>query len=212
MAFLDGLLVVHLLLNFLILGTSRIRAVVQAVALQGVILGLLPLLVHRPAHTQAVLVCLVTALLKGAIIPGMLFRAMRQLPIRREVEPLVGLITSMVLGAVGTALAIAFSRQLPLVEGAASGLLVPAALSSVFAGFLILTTRVKAITQATGYLMLENGIFIFGMQLLEAMPLMVEMGALLDLVVGIFVMGIIISHINREFASVNTERLAALKE
>lgn len=79
-------------------------------------------------------------------------------------------------------------------------------------GFLILTTRRKAISQAVGYLVLENGIFLFGLLLLEAMPFLVEVGVLLDLFVGVFVMGIIINHINREFASVGTQHLAALKE
>ena len=84
----------------------------------------------------------------------------------------------------------------------------PASLATVLTGFLLLTTRSKAITQVIGYLVLENGIFIFGLLLLEAMPFLVEIGVLLDLFVGIFVMGIIINHINREFASLDTRRLA----
>ncbi len=84
--------------------------------------------------------------------------------------------------------------------------------STVVTGFLILTTRLKAITQVIGYLVLENGIFIFGLLLLEALPLLVELGVLLDLFVGVFVMGIIMYHINREFASVSTQLLSALKE
>ena len=79
-------------------------------------------------------------------------------------------------------------------------------------GFLVLTTRRKAITQVVGYLVLENGIFIMGLCLLEAMPFLVESGVLLDLFVGIFVMGIIINHIHREFASLDTGRLSALKD
>jgi len=63
-----------------------------------------------------------------------------------------------------------------------------------------------------GYLMLENGIFIFGTLLTEAMPLMVEAGAVLDLLAGIFVMGIIINQISREFSSIDTSRMTALRE
>ena len=88
----------------------------------------------------------------------------------------------------------------------------PASFATVLTGFLLLTTRIKAITQAIGYLVLENGIFIFGMLLVEAMPFLVEIGVLLDLFVGIFVMSIIIHHINREFASLDTRRLSSLKE
>ncbi|MEJ2699767.1 MAG: hypothetical protein P8Z70_08930 [Desulfuromonadales bacterium] len=63
-----------------------------------------------------------------------------------------------------------------------------------------------------GYLMLENGIFIFAILLSAAMPLMVEAGVLLDLLVAIFVMGIVINQINREFSTLNTERLSSLRE
>jgi hydrogenase-4 component E len=79
-------------------------------------------------------------------------------------------------------------------------------------GFLLLITRRKALTQVLGYLVMENGIFIFAVLLSEAIPLMVEAGILLDLLVGIFVMGIVLNHINQEFSTINTERLTALKE
>ncbi len=81
----------------------------------------------------------------------------------------------------------------------------PASLATVLTGFIVLTTRRKAITQVAGYLILENGIFIMGLTLVEAMPFLVEVGVLLDLVVGIFVMGIMIYQINREFSSLDTD-------
>ncbi len=88
-------------------------------------------------------------------------------------------------------------------------LLVVVALITVLIGLLILVSRTLALTQVLGYIVLENGIFLFGTLLLEAMPFLVEIGALLDLFVGIFVMGIIINHINREFSSLDTARLSA---
>jgi hydrogenase-4 component E len=113
---------------------------------------------------------------------------------------------------VATALTFAFTNQLPLAPQHKGLLFVPAAIATLLTGCLILTTRKKAITQVTGYLILENGIFIFGLLLTEAMPLMVEAGAILDLLVGIFVMGIIINQISREFSSIDTSRLTTLKE
>jgi hydrogenase-4 component E len=82
----------------------------------------------------------------------------------------------------------------------------------VLSGFIVLETRRKAITQAAGYLMLENGVFILGLGLLDAIPFVVEAGVLLDLFVAIFVMGIIIYRINQAFASLDTARLSNLKE
>lgn len=209
---LDTLLVLVLLLNLFALGTSRIRVVIRAVALQGTVLGLMPLLVHEVVGVRVVLVALVTIAMKGVAIPAMLHKAMRDAQIKREVEPFIGLIPSMLLGAVATGLAVAFAQRLPLLHEHVGLLLVPASLSTVLTGFLLLTTRLKAISQVLGYLVLENGVFIFGLLLLEAMPLLVELGVLLDLLVAIFVMGIILNHISREFSSMDTRRLASLKE
>jgi hydrogenase-4 component E len=137
---------------------------------------------------------------------------MRDAEMRREIKPLVGHVASLLLGAMATGAAVLFGRVLPLAPAHVGSLLVPASLATVLTGFLILCTRRKAINQVVGYLVLENGIFIMGLCLLEAMPFLVEVGVLLDLLVAVFVIGIIINHINREFASLDTARLSTLKE
>lgn len=208
----DAFLVLVLLLNFFVLGSSRIRAIIHTVAAQGVLLGVLPLLVHGQFGPREAAVSAGAIALKAVVIPRMLMRAMADLPIRREIEPLVGYRTSLILGAVATAASLALAGRLPIAETTAVHLLVPASIATILTGFIVLTTRVKAITQVLGYLILENGVYIFGLLLLEAMPFLVEIGVLLDLFVAIFVMGIMINHISREFASVSTERLSALKE
>jgi hydrogenase-4 component E len=208
----DPLLVLVLLLNFFLLGTSRLRAIIDGSALQGVLLGMLVIFVHRGVGLQSGVVASAAILIKGVLIPSLLHRAMREAAIRREIEPLVGYITSLLLGAIATGAAVLFARVLPLAPAHVGSLLVPASLATVLTGFLILCVRRKAITQVVGYLVLENGIFIMGLCLLEAMPFLVEVGVLLDLLVAVFVIGIIINHINREFASLDTARLSALKE
>jgi hydrogenase-4 component E len=210
--FVDPLLIVALALNFVALGVSRIRGVINAVALQGMLLGFFPLLIHPEISLRVVLLVVVTVVLKGIVIPGFLVHAMREADIQHEVKPVVNYVTSLLLGAVGTALALVFSYTLPLADEHTDLLLVPASLATVWTGFLMLTTRRKAIMQVLGYLLLENGIFLFGLLLLEAMPFLVEIGVLLDLFTGVFVMGIIVHHISREFASISTEHLAELKE
>jgi hydrogenase-4 component E len=209
---LDSFLIAALALNFVALGVSRIRAVINAVAIQGILLGMLPVLVHSEIGVRGILLMVVTILLKGVVIPGFLVHAMREADIQHEVKPVVNYMTSLLLGAVGTALAIVFASTLPLADEHAGVLLVPASLATVWTGFLMLTTRKKAIMQVLGYLLLENGIYLFGLLLLEAMPFLVEVGVLLDLFTGVFVMGIIIHHISREFASISTEHLTELKE
>jgi hydrogenase-4 component E len=210
--FVDPLLILALALNFVALGVSRIRGVISAVALQGILLGILALLVHPVVELRGILLVVVTIGLKGFIIPRFLVHAMREANIQHEVKPVVNFMSSLMLGALGTGLAMVFAYTLPLAEEHKHSLLVPASLSTVWTGFLMLTTRRKAINQVLGYLLLENGIFLFGLLLLEAMPFLVEVGLLLDLFTGVFVMGIVIHHISREFTSISTEYLSELKE
>jgi hydrogenase-4 component E len=208
----DPVLVLVLLTNFFLLGTSRLRAVINGTALQGVLLGTLALLVHHDLSLQPVLVAVGATVIKAITIPALLSKAMREAAIRREVEPFIGYILSLVLGATGTGLSMLFADTLPLAPQHVGSLLIPTSLSTVITGFILLTTRRKAITQVAGYLVLENGIFIMGLTLIEAIPFFVEVGVLLDLLVAIFVMGIIMLQINREFASLDTTRLSTLKE
>lgn len=209
---LDPLLVATLLLNFVMLGAVQLRTVIQAVALQGILIGIMIVVVHSTVTVWVLVMAGIAIALKGVLIPRMLFHAMREVVTRREVEPIIGFIASLLLGGVGTALAVLFAKTLPISHEHIKSLVVPASLSTVLVGFLILTTRAKAITQVVGYLVLENGIFIFGLLLVEAMPFLVEIGALLDLFVAIFIMGVIIYKISQEFSTVSTRKLSALKE
>lgn len=208
----NPVLVLVLLLNFFVLGTSRIDAIITGAALQGAVLGVLALVMHGVDEALPAVVAVVSVVLKGLVIPTMLRRAMRDAAVRREVEPLIDFIPSLLACAVATGAALLFTRTLPLATKHVGSLLVPASLATVLSGFLVMSTRRKAITQAAGYLILENGVFILGMGLLDAVPFAVEAGVLLDLVVAIFVMGIIIYRINQTFASLDTGRLVILKE
>lgn len=209
---LNTILVIVLVMNLFALGTSRILAVIRIVAAQGELLGILPLLMHESLTLPVVVAAVAAVGLKGIVIPSIMMRALRDAQIKREVEPLIGLLPSIILGALATAFALLFSGQLTLSDSSTSSLIVPASISTALVGFILLTTRYKAISQAVGYLVLENGIFIFGMLLIEALPLVVEMGMLLDLFVGVFVISIIANHINRAFSSMDTRRLVSLKE
>jgi hydrogenase-4 component E len=200
-------------IDFFVLASSRMGAAIRVVAIQGVVLGALPLLLAPPGHPLGHYALLAGGALaiKGVVIPWLMFRAIREASIRREMAPVVGFVPSMVLGGIGVALAFAFSSRLPLPEPA-HPFLVPTALSTAWAGMLLVVSRRKAVNQVLGFLVLENGVFVFGLLLSGFMPLMVEAGVLLDLFAAVFVMGIVMFHINREFSSLDTEKLSALKD
>jgi hydrogenase-4 component E len=199
-------------LNLLALGSSRLPAIIRTMAVQGVILGLLPLVIEPAFGWLVALVAFVTVGVKGFVIPTLLRRAMRTANIEREITPFIGFVPSLLLGAVGTIAAVAAARALPLLPEDAGTLVVPGALASIFAGFVLLVGRVKAISQVCGFLILENGIYLFGMLLIRSTPLLVESGILLDLVVAVFVIGIIVDRIQRAFDSLDTRKLTVLRE
>ncbi|HEY6097921.1 MAG TPA: NADH-quinone oxidoreductase subunit K, partial [Anaeromyxobacter sp.] len=178
------------------------------------LLGALPLLLLEERHSlgHALLLGGGALAIKGFLIPAVMFRAIREASIRREMEPIVGFVPSMVLGGLGVALAFAFASRLPLPNGPAHAYLVPTALATVWCGLLLVVSRKKAVNQVLGFLVLENGVYVFGLLLSDFMPIMVEAGVLLDLFAAVFVMGIVMFHINREFSSLDTEKLSALKD
>jgi hydrogenase-4 component E len=199
-------------LNLLALGSGRLPSLITAVAAQGMILGVMPLVIEHHFEWMVALVALGTVAGKGFVIPTLLRRAMRTANIEREVEPSIGFVPSLLLGAGGTIAAVGLNRALPLLPEHVGLLLVPGAFACVLTGFVLLVGRSKAISQVCGYLILENGIYLFGLLLIQATPLMVEAGILLDLTVGVFVIGIIVDRIQRAFDSLDTRKLTVLRE
>lgn len=200
-------------LNLLALGTSRLPVLIQAVAAQGVLLGLLPLVLKYPElNWQVALLTLATIAGKGLFIPYLLNRAMRTANISREMEPFIGYIPSLLLGAVATIVAVFLTKHLPLLPEHAASFHVPAALALTLTGFILLIGRVKAISQVCGYLILENGIYLFGLLLIHATPMLVESAILLDIIVSVFIIGIIVNRIQRAFDSLDTRKLTTLHE
>lgn len=199
-------------LNLLALGTSRLPALIRAMSAQGVILGVMPVLMEHELDWRVALIAVATVAGKGLVIPSLLRRAMRAVQIDRELDPLIGFVPSLLLGAGGAIAALALTQVLPLLPEHKGSLLVPGALATVLTGFVLMIGRTKAISQVCGYLILENGIYLFGLLLIEAMPLMVEAGVLLDVTVGVFIIGIIVDRIQRAFDSLDTRKLTALRE
>lgn len=207
------LLLLVVLTDFVVLGTSRMSTCIRAIALQGLLLAALPVSLHPGWSVHILGLAMGTAAVKAVALPWFLGWAIREANVRREVEPLVGFVTSLLIGAALVAAAFAVAPTLPLPGiGAGGGLLVAVALSNVLTGLFVLTSRLKALTQVVGYLMLENGIFVFGLTQAVRVPFLLELGVLLDVFVAVFVMGIVVFHINREFDSMSSSRLEELKE
>lgn len=210
---LDVILVFLVLTSLWLLGSSRLRACIQAVAFQGALLGLIPVFAEWPRISLRIAgVALVSTAIKAFVLPALLRRAVREANVRTEVDPLIGFTTSILLGIGLWGLAMHLAGRLPMGAQHVSPLLVPVAIFTVLCGLLLIVSRNTAVMQVIGYMVLENGIYIFGWAFAVEEPLLVEMGVLLDVFVAVFVMGIIIYHLSREFDSIETDELASLKD
>ena len=208
------LVVLVTLVNLKLLGSSRVASCIRTAALQGVLLGVLAMASSKDGLTlHAAALAAVSIALKGFVFPWLLLRALREANVRHEVEPVVGFGVSMLLGVLMIGASFWIAGRLPLPEGVqASPLVVPAALFTLLVGLFMIVARRKALTQVVGYLSLENGIYAFGLGFALKEAMLVELGILLDAFMAVFVMGIAIFHISREFDHMDADELSALKD
>lgn len=208
----DTIMIFLVLTNLTLLGLSRLGTCIRVVAVQGVVLGLLPLLLNEwSLELHLVLFSIAIISLKGIVFPWILRKTLRDLNTQREIEPFVGYGTSIALGTAILVICMWLSSRLPLPVAAVSTLIVPVAFFTIMSGLFLIISRKKALTQVLGYLVMENGIYTFEVALVEKQPILVELGILLDVFVAVFVMGIAMFHINREFDHIDTDQLSRLK-
>ncbi|MBP8949993.1 MAG: hypothetical protein KBG73_14220 [Candidatus Promineofilum sp.] len=212
-AYTDLVLITVALTNLALTGVASLGTCIRVMALQGVLLGIVTVTVQQEGVSIHTLVFVTIAVvLKGFVFPRLLLRAVREADVRREVEPFVGFTFSLLIGTLALPAAMWLGARLPAATPQAPPLAAPVAFHAILVGLFLIVSRRKAITQVLGYLAMENGIFLFGVGLVRQATLLVELGILLDVFVAVFVMGIAIFHISREFDHMDTDRLSSLKE
>jgi hydrogenase-4 component E len=199
------------LVNLALLGSSRLLGCIRLAAVQGLAVGLLPLLID-PVFPHALVLSFAIVMLKGYVFPRLLTKALREANVRREVEPLVDYTVSVVLGLVFLGFALWVGRRMHVPsETVRTTLMMPVAVATVASGIFLIISRRKALSQVQGYIVMENGIYTLGLGLMGGVHLLIEIGVLLDVFVAVFVMGIAINHISREFDHIDTDQLNSLK-
>ena len=212
-AWIDLIVIMIVLMNLMMLSSSRISTCIRIAAFQGICAAVMPLVLHGPAITPgAGISSVVSMALKGGVFPWLLFRAQQQANIRKEVDPLGGYPLSLLAGVAMFLVACWLSARLPYERPLVSPMIVPVAFATFFTGLFIIVSRMTALTQVIGYLVLENGIYLFGAAFLVEQAFLVELAILLDIFVAVFVMGIAIFHISREFDHIDTQDLSELKD
>jgi hydrogenase-4 component E len=208
-------LALFLIADLALSGASRLKYAIRFVAIQGWMVGVLPILLWNwPDNgcpgARIWIIAVVNSLVKGVALPMLLEYAVRKARTRRELEPIVSFALSQAIVFLMAVGAFAAGRLLVQHESVSAALAVPVALTTMGTGLLLICARKKAITQVLGFLVLENGISVFGAGLLLEYGLVVELGILLDVLALVFILGIAVFQINRTFASTDTDKLNSL--
>ena len=202
-----------LILAFGMIAQRRILSLVHLYTAQGAVLVLATAVVGYVTHQPHLYVSAgLTLLLKVLLIPWLLHRVVRQLDIRWELERLINIPTTMLIGIL--VVIFAFNLALPisrLSSNLASGTL-GIALACVLLSFLMMITRAKAVPQVIGFLSMENGLFFAATSATYGMPMVVELGIALDVLIGVLILGVFMFQIREQFDSLDIRHLEKLKE
>ncbi len=202
-----------LLISFAMLSQRRIVGLVTLFGWQGAALALSTAIVGWSTHQHHLYYsAALTLILKVIAMPWFFYRIIKKLNVSRETEPMINIPTTMLIGI---ALVIfAFKLAAPIVQfaGTITRSTLGIAMASVLLSFLMMITRSKAIPQVIGFLSIENGLFFAATSATYGMPMVVELGVALDVLVGVFVLGIFFFQIRDTFESLDLKHMEKLKE
>jgi hydrogenase-4 component E len=203
-----------LLAAVLIVWRRALSAIIRLLAWQGVALAAIPIVrgIHE-SSTELILIGGAVLILRALVLPWLLARAVAAEPgDRREATPLVNTTSSLLITAVLTVIAFAVTRPVTNLEPGPTTAAVPAAVAVVLIGLFVMATRRHAISQAAGFLMLDNGIAAAAFLLTAGVPLIVELGASLDVLFAVIVIGVLTGRLRRTFGGADLDRLQELRD
>ncbi|MBF0119596.1 MAG: hydrogenase [Desulfobacterales bacterium] len=194
------------------LGSSRILVLVKVIAFQGFLISIAPFFINKSISIGDIVFSILMIGIRGIIIPAFIYFAVKKIAIKKEVEPIIGYHASIFAGLFLIAFSVFISTKFNLPAAHNNKFLIPTAITTLVSGMFLLMTRRKAITMVMGYIMIENGTYLAGLTLSQHTQYIIEFGILLDVLVGIMLMGIVLHNINRTFDDIDTTLLRSLKD
>ena len=210
---LDTCAALLLLLSFAMLSQRRVVTLVNLYAAQGAVLAAATLLLAwRTGEDHLYVSAALTIALKVLFLPWLLHRLIRTLEVYWDTEPLLNVSGNMLVGLVIVVFAFSLAQPITLLASTATRGAIGIAVSVVLLAFLMMITRRKAMSQVVGFLSMENGVFFGAMSASYGMPMVVELGVALDVLVAVLVMGVFFFQIRERFDSLDLHHLETLKE
>lgn len=211
--FLELAVGLSLVCGFVALWRRGLVAIIRALAVQGAAVAAVALLlgIHE-GHVQALVAAVLLLVLKAIVIPRVLIGVVGRTVENREIEPLINIPTLLLAGAVTTAIAYLAGRHLTALDPGPTTQAIPIGMAVMLLGFLLLVFRRKAVTQVVGFLMLENGVALIAFLTTAGLPLIIELGAALDLLLVVLVLQVLAGRMVRQFGATDLNQLTELRD
>jgi hydrogenase-4 component E len=210
---LNGFAAGLLLISFSMLSQRRTRRLITLFAWQGAILFASTTLVAYSAGLRHLYFsAALTLVLKVGLLPWILLRLIRRLEAQWDTEPLINVPTTMLIGVGLVIFAFGLAQPISALATTITRNTLGVALAVILLAFMMMITRRKAVTQVLGFLAMENGLFFAATSATYGMPMVVELGIALDVLVGVFILGIFFFQIREQFESLDLHHLETLKE
>jgi hydrogenase-4 component E len=202
-----------LLVSFAMLAQRRVLSLIDLFAAQGLALAVSTAVVAwGTGQTHLYWSAGVTLTLKVLLLPFLLYRLIRRLDVKWDVEPLINIPTTMLVGIVLVVFSFNLAAPISNLSSTVTRSTLGIALASVMLSFLMMITRRKAIPQVIGFLSMENGLFFAATSATYGMPMVVELGIALDVLVGMLILGVFFFQIREQFDSLDLKHLEQLRE
>jgi hydrogenase-4 component E len=210
---LNACAAILLLLSFAMLSQRRIVALVNLLALQGGMLFIATLLLAwRTEQNHLYFSAVLTLLLKVIALPWLLHVLIRRLDVYWDTEPLLNVPGTMLIGLVTVVFSFGLAQPIAELANTATRNSLGIAVAVILLAFITMITRRKAMSQVVGFLSMENGLFFGAMSATYGMPMIVELGVALDVLVAMLVLGVFFFQIREQFDSLDLHHLESLKE
>ena len=202
-----------LLISFAMLSRRRTQRLVVLLAWQGAILFASTMLVAWDASLKELYFsAALTLLLKVIALPWILHRLIQRLGAQWDSETLVNIPATMLVGLMLVIFAFGLAQPISMMATTITRHTIGIALAVILLSFLMMITRRKAVTQVIGFLAMENGLFFAATSATYGMPMVIELGIALDLLVAVFILGIFFFQIREQFDSLDLHHLESLRE
>ena len=210
---LNTLAALLLLLSFAMLSQRRIVSLVNLLALQGALLFVATLLLAwRTGDHNLYFSAVLTLGLKVIFLPWLLHRLIRRLGVYWDTEPLLNITGTMLVGVLVVIFSFGLAQPISALASTATRNSIGIAVAVILIAFLTMITRRKAMSQVVGFLSMENGLFFGAMSATYGMPMVVELGVALDVLVAMLVLGVFFFQIREQFDSLDLKNFESLKE